>query len=78
MIKNFNGSDILGGKECWIKWKRWKGLLLCQCSWLSFFLYKTIDLKTYKCWWEGMGSEEIIQVVRKGNKCYYKTEIGFI
>ena len=40
--------------------------------------YDVVDLKIYKCWWEGVGTEGVIEVVRKGNKCYYKTEIGLI
>lgn len=60
------------------KIKKMKKITILSVFMVVIFLYKTIDLKTYKCWWEGMGSEEIIQVVRKGNKCYYKTEIGFI
>lgn len=44
---------------------------------VNFFFYKSIDLKTYK--YDGRdGFRGNHLSGKKGNKCYYKTEIGFM
>lgn len=78
LIKKLDISGVLWKSECGMRMYKINNIAIVLVVMIIVIFYNGIDVKMYKYWWEGMNTEEGIEVIIKGNKYYYKIEIHFI
>lgn len=69
LIKEMEISDVFWKREVWRRMYKMESItielvVMLIVTFFFFTFYNGIDLKIYKCWWEGMDAEEDTEVVR--------------